>query len=183
MVYVYAYDCRRPSLKGSSDRITTTTIHTTPQTASPPGARATRARTGTSLRSGPSGTWPRRCPSSRACFSSRAWRAARGTPSTRFGGVVSRWSLAFGLWCGALDQWMANERGLKNPHSTDPHDSHISRTPPSGNFDGAKHAPIRTGRDDLDKRVVYSPHIYGPEVFRHHRFVRAVCVFRFGGRR
>lgn len=28
MVYVYAYDCRRPSLKGSNDRITTTTIHT-----------------------------------------------------------------------------------------------------------------------------------------------------------
>lgn len=41
-----------------------------------------------------------------------------------------------------------------------------------GNFDGAKHAPIRTGRADLDKRVVYSPHIYGPEVFSHHNYFR-----------
>lgn len=30
----------------------------------------------------------------------------------------------------------------------------------------------------MDKRVVYSPHIYGPEVFRHHRFVRVMCCVR-----
>lgn len=48
-----------------------------------------------------------------------------------------------------------------------------------GNVEGVKHAPIRTGRDDLDKRVVYSPHIYGPEVFGHHSYVSrsSVCVF------
>ncbi len=33
-------------------------------------------------------------------------------------------------------------------------------------------APIATGREDLDKRVVYSPHIYGPEEFSRHDYVR-----------
>lgn len=41
-----------------------------------------------------------------------------------------------------------------------------------GNFDGVKHAPIRTGSEELDKRVVYSPHIYGPEVFSSHNYFK-----------
>lgn len=32
-----------------------------------------------------------------------------------------------------------------------------------GNLQGVKRAPIKTGDDKLDERVVYSCHIYGPE--------------------
>jgi len=39
-----------------------------------------------------------------------------------------------------------------------------------GNLEGVRKYPISTGSEDLDRRVVYSPHIYGPEVFPRHRY-------------
>lgn len=39
-----------------------------------------------------------------------------------------------------------------------------------GNFEGVHKYPIATGNAELDKRVVYSPHIYGPEVFARHQY-------------
>jgi endoglucanase len=39
-----------------------------------------------------------------------------------------------------------------------------------GNLQGLRTRPIRTGSDHMDRRVVFSPHIYGPEVFEHAYF-------------
>eukprot|EP00624_Nannochloropsis_granulata_P002397 evm.model.NODE_22070_length_83641_cov_42.053585.27 len=41
-----------------------------------------------------------------------------------------------------------------------------------GNLDGVRRYPIATGDEALDNRVVFSPHIYGPEVFGGHTFFR-----------
>jgi len=41
-----------------------------------------------------------------------------------------------------------------------------------GDFDGVRQYPIATGNEALDKRVVYSPHIYGPEVFADHNYFK-----------
>jgi endoglucanase len=38
----------------------------------------------------------------------------------------------------------------------------------SGNFEGAKEAPIEV--PGVDNRVVYSPHVYGPAVHEHPYF-------------
>lgn len=39
-----------------------------------------------------------------------------------------------------------------------------------GNLEGVEWNPIRTGNDELDRRVVYSPHVYGPDVHNQDYF-------------
>jgi hypothetical protein len=64
-------------------------------------------------------------------------------------------------------------------HTRPPHTHTPFMHPPNhstGNFEGARRNPIRTGQEELDKRVVYSPHIYGPEVFSRHGYVSTPIV-------